>query len=90
VKYVARVCDLLVALDEETNAPTLNDGHLLVRMIVFGCYQKWTEAKAADHHPITHEHLTLDSLGNVLHRYRGPVQMLRQIAVAITVRLIAW
>jgi hypothetical protein len=90
VKHVTRFCDLLLAFNEEAYPPALDDSHLLVRMIVFGGYQKWTETKAADHHPIAHKHLTLDSLCNALHRNRRPVQMLRQPAMAIAVRLILW
>jgi hypothetical protein len=55
-------------------------------MVVLGSYQKWFEAKAADHHPVTDEHLPLNALGRMLDRNVGPVQMARDvIAVAVPV-----
>ena len=66
MQHVTGGRDLFLAFDEETYAPTFDDRHLLVWMIVLGSHQKRLETKATDHHPVADEHLSLDSLGRVL------------------------
>jgi hypothetical protein len=90
MKYVTSLCDLFFPLNEEAYATALNDSHLLVRMIVFRSYQKWTKAKAADHHAVSNKHLPFNSNSDVLDGNRRPIQMLGQHAMAITARLIIW
>jgi hypothetical protein len=77
MQHVAGGSRSVLYLHKETDLPLLDDRHLLVGMIVFRCYQKWLEAKAADHHSITDEHLPLNTFRHLLDWDSRPVQVLR-------------
>src|SRR5215510_15677020 len=83
MQYVAGFRNLFLAFDKEAHAATLDDRHLLVWMIVFRSHQKRLEPKAADHHAIADKHLPLDSLGGLLNRDVGPVQMLGEMVAVV-------
>src|SRR5262245_30209054 len=67
-----------LTFNEKPHLTLFHDRHLLVRLIVLRCHQKWTKAKTADHHLSANEHLAFDSFGRLLNRYSRPVQMLSQ------------
>ena len=77
---------MLLAFDEEAHAPTLDDRHLLVRMVVLRSYEKRFETETTDHHAVAYKHLPLDAVGHLLNGNTGPIQMARAfITVGITV-----